>query len=396
MTEPKRWSYSAGERGTNRARVYEGRAGALYLEYWEDGNRHRYSLGHKDREGAKREARATATRFTAGGAPTGKLTLGALFDIYVTEVTPRKGHGKRAHDRRAARTFLQCFGRDRPVMSLTLRDWDAFIEQRRHGAVGPSGRPVGNRQIEYDLAWFRAVMNWATKAGWDGKPLLSRNPFAGYSPPRELNPRRPVMTEAQYQALCAAMANIDWRAEVALVLANETGRRISAIRHLRWSDIDFDGREIVWRPEHDKIGFRHVTRLSEAALGILEKARRSTAAIGDAWILPAVRKAGRPCPRGTLDRWFTRAAREAGLELPAHSGWHSLRRKFATELKALPLRDLCHLGGWKDPKTLLTCYQQPDKDAMRVALEARRPFGESVVSIGAVSTDTIAKRVTLT
>ena len=49
-----------------------------------------------------------------------------------------------------------------------------------------------------------------------------------------------------------------------------------------------------------------------------------------------------------------------------------------------------------DPKTLLTCYQQPDTAAMRVALEARRPFGESVVSIEAVSTDTIAKRLTLT
>ncbi len=24
------------------------------------------------------------------------------------------------------------------------------------------------------------------------------------------------------------------------------------------------------------------------------------------------------------------------------------------------LKDLSYLGGWKDPKTLLTCYQQPD------------------------------------
>jgi hypothetical protein len=58
-----------------------------------------------------------------------------------------------------------------------------------------------------------------------------------------------------------------------------------------------------------------------------------------------------------------------------------VRRKFATELKDLPLKDLCYLGGWKDPKTLLTCYQQPDEEGMRRALLARRPFGVSVVSI---------------
>jgi len=53
-------------------------------------------------------------------------------------------------------------------------------------------------------------------------------------------------------------------------------------------------------------------------------------------------------------------------------GWHSLRRKFATEMKDTPLRDLCELGGWKSPQTVLTCYQQPDQDTMRRSLEARR------------------------
>jgi hypothetical protein len=57
-----------------------------------------------------------------------------------------------------------------------------------------------------------------------------------------------------------------------------------------------------------------------------------------------------------------RAAELAGVELPRRARWHGLRRKFATEMKDLPLKDLCYLGGWKDPKTLLTCYQQPDEE----------------------------------
>ena len=35
-------------------------------------------------------------------------------------------------------------------------------------------------------------------------------------------------------------------------------------------------------------------------------------------------------------------------------------------------RNLGHLGGWKDFKTVLSCYQQPDESAMREGLAARR------------------------
>jgi len=57
------------------------------------------------------------------------------------------------------------------------------------------------------------------------------------------------------------------------------------------------------------------------------------------------------------------AAERAGL---------SLRRKFATELKDEPLKDLCQLGGWKDPQTVLKCYQKADERRMRDALSYRQ------------------------
>ena len=37
-----------------------------------------------------------------------------------------------------------------------------------------------------------------------------------------------------------------------------------------------------------------------------------------------------------------------------------------------PLKVLCELGGWKNAKTVLACYQQPDEGQLRTALEARR------------------------
>lgn len=399
MTTATRWSYSAGKRGTNRVRAYEEPSGLILVEYWEceDGTsrrrRRRCSLGHRDRERAIQQVTAMAARLAAQPAlEAGEITLGSLFDIYGTEVTPRKGKQKQAHDRRTAAMFLQLFGRDRLARSLNLRDWDRFIDLRRTGEVGPgdNARPVGDRQIEYDLKWLRAVFLWATKAGADGQPLLDHNPLAGYPLPRERNPARPILTEEQYQALRTTAARINWRLELALVLANETGHRISAIRHLRWSDVDLEQGRIRWRAIHDKIGFEHVTPISETLCTTLRRARTWHAAIGDTWVLPSVRNPERPCAKGTLDKWFEQAVQQSHVALPYRARWHSLRRKFATELKYMSLKDLSYMGGWKDPKTLLTCYQQPDESAMREGLRTRRPFRTAPPSIQASSTDSRA------
>jgi hypothetical protein len=59
----------------------------------------------------------------------------------------------------------------------------------------------------------------------------------------------------------------------------------------------------------------------------------------------------------------------------------------------MSLRDLSYLGGWKDPKTLLTLYQQPDEHAMRDGLDRRRRFGQAELSVGAFRTDSLAKRM---
>jgi len=37
-----------------------------------------------------------------------------------------------------------------------------------------------------------------------------------------------------------------------------------------------------------------------------------------------------------------------------------------------PLKVLSQLGGWKNPQTILICYQHPDQQQMREALEDRR------------------------
>jgi len=376
-----RWSYSTGERGRNRVRAYEHpKTGRIFLEFSDSGRRRRVALGHRIQEAAKTKADELALAFRNNASPLdADPDLQSLFDNYVREVTPQKGTGTQKHDRHAAEMFKLLFGADRRTSTLNRRDWDGFIVWRREGgdtrAGKAKGRTVGARIVEYDLKFLQAVLNWAVTARDSaGRYLLQRNPLKGMPWPREDSPRRPVLTTRDYKAALKIARRVDERCALALVLAHETGHRIGAIRLLRWSDVDVRSANIRWRGEQDKIGFDHTTPLSSDAQRVLKSERRKHAVIGDAWLFPSPLNPAEPCSRHLLRDWWERLETLAGLKHEAGRGWHSLRRKFATELKDVPLTDLCHLGGWKDPQTVLKCYQKPDEATMRQALASRASY----------------------
>ena len=377
-TKRSRRSYGAGEWGRNRIRVFpDPKTGMYQIEWRENGRRLTRSLKHRDWRRAKRQADEFAAGF-ARPEPNGKakpepLTLGRLFEIYGEEVTPTKAETSQRSDRAATRMFLQFFGRSRSPANLSQRDWDRFIRARRAGRVGPSGRPVSNRTIEHDLKFLIAVLNWASKSRDErGRLLLVSNPLRGLKTPTEKNPTRVVLSEEEYQALLGVSRQVDWRFHVALVLAHETGHRIGAIRQLRWSDICLESGVVRWRAEHEKTGYEHKTPVTVEALAALEEARRMSAGTGDAPVLPAPTDASKCAGRSLVRAWWYKAQVLAGLEPKRGRGWHSLRRKFASDLMDQPLKVLCELGGWKTAKTVLECYQRADEGQLRKALDARR------------------------
>ena len=379
-TKRSRRSYSAGEWGRNRVRVFpDPKTGLIQIEWRENGRRLTRSLKHRNWDRAKRQADKVAaglaepaTTDTAKAEPE-PLTLETLFDIYREEVTPTKAKRSRRYERAAMAMFLKLFGRNRKPATLSQRDWDRFIRARRSGRVGPSGRPVSNRTIEYDLKFLLAVLNWAARSrDEEGRLLLESNPLRGLKTPKQKNPARVLVTDAEYQALLKASLLMDWRFRVALVIAHETGHRIGAIRQLRWSDIDMEGRTIRWRAEHEKTGHEHRTPVTAEALAALEEARRQNPSIGDAPVFPAPGDPSKTVSRSRARTWWLKAQTLAGLEPKRRRGWHSLRRKFASDLMNQPLKVLCELGGWKTAQTVLQCYQRADEDQLRKALEERR------------------------
>lgn len=281
--------------------------------------------------------------------------------------------------------FCRAFGLDRKPDTLSRREWDRFIAERRRGNIAPlkarKGRTVGERIIEQDLSWLRAVLNWATLAG-DGRggSLLERNPLAGLPMPKEQSPKRAHLTPAQYHKLREIAPRIHPSMPLLLVMAHETGHRAASIRQRGWSDVDLEGTTIRWRAECDKIGYEHTTPLTDEALAALKAEQAKVRAIGDTWIFPSRPDSSKPLSGDAVFNIWKRAAVIAGLPEGERYGWHSVRRQFANELRDVPMKDLLNLGGWKNAATILTCYQKPEEGTQRAALEKRRELAKEAVS----------------
>jgi integrase len=379
------WSYIAGEKGRNRIRVFArpDKGNSLWMDFRENGKRFQRPLGHTDRERAKRQADTMAARLSVEVVrPTAShLTLRTLFDIYEREVTPTKGSASaRQHDARTLPLFLAAFGPDRRPDTLNVRDWQHFIQKRRSGELAPRYRrdahgnivrvPVRARVIEQNLKLLLAVLNWAERARADGSGyLLERNPLRGLSTPKEESPARPMFTPAQCTALRRVAAAHSPLAERFVMLAWYTGHRSSAIRQLRWSDIDLHAGVIQWRAEVDKIGYEHRNPIHPTLLAYLKQVRRRMQDIGDAWVFSHPYDATQPMSREFAVKELWPALRDAaGIPRGQRYGWHSFRRAFANALRAVPLRDLKDLGGWKSEQTVVAVYLKPDEDAQRSAL----------------------------
>ena len=380
-------SYIAGEKGSNRVRLYmHPRGGTLVVDYrLENGRRKREALRHTDFERGKTTADTLAAELRIAEGPRSSVaTLKALFDNYEREMTPTKSVGKQAHDRSAAKLFVRCWGVTAKVPELDRRDWERFIKQRRSGELRPEGdcrKAVGvrDRVVEYDLRFLLAVCNWAETVRVNGKPMLERNPFKGFPIPTEANPDRPITTQAEFLSLQEAARGLGKDVELFLLLVQETGHRCTAVARLKWtdiSDLDTVQASIRWRPEHDKISLDHTVPISEQAAEALREARLRAAKNWegkqwDGWIFPSPTDSEQPIRRDLLRDWWQRLEKAAGLPRVQRRGWHSLRRKFATDMKDTPLVDLCRLGGWKNPQTVLRCYMKPDEVTMRSALVKR-------------------------
>jgi integrase len=204
-------------------------------------------------------------------------------------------------------------------------------------------------------------------------------------------PRRPIATWDRFQATWTAIQDLTvnaatdqerqrWiKVELALVLPEATGRRLSAIRHLRWEDVDLEKRTLRWRAESDKVGRESIVPVPKGLVEELRSFRKQLSAVSG-WLFAGERKPDQPMDRHLFDRWLGVAEEHAGLPKLEGGLWHPYRRKWATERKQLPLKDVAAAGGWKDVETLLTCYQRPDRETLLRVMSEPHKLSDAAVA----------------
>ena len=390
----KLWSYSAGRRPFT-----------VWVGEWErDSNiyvriRERYrSLGHRDRQKAIDYAERAASRLREGAEAviTTRVTLERLFRIYRAHRTPQKSAFTQVEDERRFELFQRVFGAQKNPYAIGVGDWDRFIAARRSGAINGRGevvperkrRPVRARTIEADLGWLSAVFNWAQK--WrtvEGERLLRENPAHGLPRPRERNPRRPIASRDRVEKILAVSDQVmmddrtrgrrertrSYLTEL-VVLAQGTGRRISAICQLRHEDLRLDQGPhgaIRWPASTDKMRLESTVPIGPDVRAAIDRILEERPGIGKAYLFPSPLGPGKPIRYELASEWLMEAEKLAGVPKLQGGLWHPLRRLWATERKHLPDVDVAAAGGWADPNTLRLVYQQPDEATMlRVVLEA--------------------------
>jgi integrase len=368
-----------GERGL-RVYLFERQPdGPLYREVYVGGKRvaSKRCLGHRDRERAVANGYTLLAKLKAREEVLreGKLTLGTLFDMYRVSPAHRAKKPKtRREDEGRLKRLVAFFGAEQNARSLSDSDVGQYREARVRGGCGASGEPVGARPVAADLVALRTMLNWATRQrNGHGESLLETNPLRGLKLPVEKNPKRPVETYERYLAVMEVAPEIDWRLPCALHLAESAGRRIGSITKLRRDDVDLDRLPHGWvrfRAEHDKTGHEQWVPLTEEGRQVLRK-HLAELPEGSTWLFPAERNISKPVDVSVISRRLRSAYARAGLEPPKGGLWHPWRRKWATERKRMPLKDVQAAGGWKDSQTLLTCYQQADEATIaHVVLEA--------------------------
>jgi len=375
MTRKSRrcWSKSIGERG-HRVRLYEARLGGpIMRSVFVNGKEVRKSFGHRDRETAVRQGYELLNALVNNERALDKqsLTLGMLADLYLESPAhlSKKPRTQRAEGQILGRV-VAFFGRARDVDTVSESDARRYAMARRQGEVARTGvekgRPVGNRTIGADLEMLLRALRWAVRERTrNGKRLLTENPLAGVRLPTEKNPRRPVMRHDEYLRLLDVADRVDSRLKLGLIVAEGTGRRLSAWRNLQWEDVDFDAGTICWRADHDKKGYEQVVPMTEAVRDALAAARRVQKSIGNMPVFPAPKDPSRPCSADLFGYWLRKAYELAEIAPQLGGMWHPIRRKWATERKGYPVKDVAAAGGWKDEGTMLKSYQQADPETVR-------------------------------
>lgn len=153
-------------------------------------------------------------------------------------------------------------------------------------------------------------------------------------------PPPPEYSQAEFLAILEALP-VDspqhWRAHTALALCGWQGVRQRQALHLDWSDVDWTGGRLRWRPEWDKMGKDRWQPMRAPVRALLTYLWERDGRPASGWVLPAGSKFSKQPAYTIQSLWYVlkAAERRAGVERAAKRGGHGLRRLLAGNVAEL-------------------------------------------------------------
>lgn len=307
--------------------LYEREDGTYYVRIPNgDGTYARKSLHTRDHGEAVKRAKSKLSAYAAGG---GRETLWQdLAERFKREHFPQLKPGTRETYKWAIVALTPILF-DKPVQTISRELLDKFVAARLADGLTRGG-------VRSELAVLSSMLGFA-----EGKHLIERNPVPTYIKANKRKVKRgeprvrwlSLAEEARILDLLAAWVKAsdkgpDARLTLirAVIVAIDTGLRVSEIRQMEWSEISFERKEVYIPKERAKSGKDRWVPLLPRTLDLLATMRE--AKNRTRWVFPKEAAEGRqPGPRVNFDK----ALREFVTEVVAKAGipkfsWHDLRR----------------------------------------------------------------------
>lgn len=321
---------------------------------------------------AKRRERILAGRDAFGRRR--EVKLGELCQRYHASARAQEWSEKHRGDMERSRDFwLQALGAERVVIDLTT----AEVEKVSHDAQERSD--WGARKHRKLLAYLRAATRW----GCDKARLYDAYPLRGLElPAYEPDVDELVYSEEEARKLLGGHPEADWRDVLAVNLAADTGRRITAILALRTEDLLTDGEDILlrFRGEYDK-GRRHaLVPVSAETAELLARALDEDIVREHGWLFPEGRldlNDPRDKPRGksTAIRGLHELERLVKVRRVKRRAFHGIKRAHVTVGMEEASGDTALVGdvtGNLSAELLRRVYRRSNKKRSRAHVERIR------------------------
>lgn len=364
------WRYTTGVKGVNRVTVYERKDRCvLYIEYHR-GSGERVQRAIQSHTGAAlpntKEGRELAVRVAEAVAQERETLryreVGHAYGVATDRTVPqllKRLHADKVD--RWSKTYRKDTARFRKFWEMKLgavrlHEVSAALVERV-AAEEAKRRGWSPRTHGSYLRYVVDAFGYAErKLKWIG----AKDNLSAVDIPSPRSASLSYSRDEVKRKLLPALEQVDSRAAWIGQVAWQTGRRLSAIRHVKKKHVVISGDTTVihFPKETDKVG-------REGRAAVVDRATKLTAELMER---PGTYVLGKKPPTlKRCDLWLRDAEKRAGITHITGRSWHAIKRRWATETKGEPGR---RGQAGTDEGTLDRVYVQDDL-APQVALATR-------------------------